>query len=264
MLSLKKIRQVFLDMDGTIYHGKQLFPTTLPFLRFLDERRIGYTFLSNNSSFSLPEYVEKLGRMGIAATARHFYTSTEYCVDYLKANHPEIRRIFLLGMDSIAPAFEEAGFRIDPEMPQGVIVAYDRTLTYEKLCRTAWFLKQGVPGFATHPDVYCPCDQPTWLVDCGAITKALEISTGIGLKVLGKPDPGMLRCAAGRCGVSTGECLMAGDRLATDIAAGINAGAMTCRVAGPGADLTPADGIVPDLQVQNLGELQKRWEEELK
>ena len=102
-------------------------------------------------------------------------------------------------------------------------------------------------------------------LDCflerGAITKALETATGAKLKVLGKPDPGILIAAAARKNVPIGECLMIGDRLATDIAVGVNAGAMTCRINGPGADLTPAEGVVPDLETSDLGGLQKIWED---
>ena len=265
MHSLKKIRQVFLDMDGTIYHGTTLYPTTLPFLRFLEKHQIGYVFLSNNSSRNLEEYVAKLDRMGIATDTEHLFTSTEYCIDYLRGHHPEIKRLHILGMRSIFPAFEAAGFRIDDETPEAVVVAFDRSLTYEKLCRTAWFLKQGVPGFATHPDVFCPGNEPfCFLVDCGAITKALETATGARLKVLGKPDPGILLAAAARKQVPIEQCLMVGDRLATDIAVGINAGAMTCRINGPGADLTPAPGIRPDLELRDLGQLQERWQDALK
>lgn len=259
MEKLLQVRQVFLDMDGTIYHGDKVFPTTLPFLEFLSERNIGYTFLSNNTSFSIPGYIEKLGKMGIETAEENFYTATEYTIDYLHRSHSEIRRIYLLGMDVIVPAFQNAGFEIAEENPQAVIVAFDRTLTYEKLCRAAYFLRMGVPGFATHPDVFCPTDRQTWLVDCGAITKALETSTNVKLKVLGKPDPGMLKEAAKRYGVEMKQCLMAGDRLATDIALGINAGAVTCHILSPGADLIPPEGIVPDYRVHDLGELQMIW-----
>ena len=65
---LKKIKPVFLDMDGTIYHGGRLYPTTIPFLNFLKSNGIGYRFLSNNSSFSTAEYVKKLEKLGITAT----------------------------------------------------------------------------------------------------------------------------------------------------------------------------------------------------
>ncbi len=163
MRTLSDIRHLFLDMDGTIYHGGRLYPTTLPFLRFLANRKIGVTFLSNNSSYSTKQYVEKLRAMGIDAEPEQFYLSTDYTIDYLRKNHPEIRRIFLLGMACMHPAFEAAGFQFDEIEPDAVIVAFDRELVYERLCRAAWFLKQGAPGFATHPDRFCPTDQPTWL-----------------------------------------------------------------------------------------------------
>ncbi len=260
-MKLGEVRQVFLDMDGTIYHGGTLFPTTVPFLKFLQSRGIGYMFLSNNSSYSTEEYIAKLENMGIAAAAENFYISTDYTIDYLRRNHPEIRRICLLGMACIVPQFEAAGFVTDETAPEAVIVAFDRSLTYEKLCRAAYFLKQGVPGFATHPDVFCPTDQPTWLPDCGAITACLELATGTKLKVLGKPDPGMLIEAAARCGVNVKNTLMVGDRLATDIAVGRNAGALTAWITPDPAEIpSVAPELAPHFRVRDLGELQTIWE----
>ena len=78
------LRQVFLDMDGTIYEGDHLYECTLPFLNFLKSRNVNYAFITNNSSFSTPEYVEKLTRMQVPAAADNFYTSTDFCIDYLK------------------------------------------------------------------------------------------------------------------------------------------------------------------------------------
>ncbi len=259
MNRLSGIHGVFLDMDDTIYRGNTLFPCTKPFLAFLKARGIHATFLSNNSSYSIGEYVEKLQRMGIAAESGNFYTSVDHTVDFLKKNHPSFRRIYLLGMRSIVPQFEQAGFEVVEESPDAVVIAFDRSLAYERLCRACWFLKQGVPGFATHPDVFCPTDQPTFLVDCGAITACIEAATGVKLKVLGKPDPGILIGAAARLGLKPEECLMVGDRLATDIAVGVNAGALTCHIAGnPEGTFPPVPK--PDFRVKDLSFLQKIWE----
>ena len=260
MKSLAAVKQVFLDMDGTIYEGGRLFPTTVPFLRFLKNRGVGYAFLSNNSSFSKAQYVDKITRIGIPCTEDDFYISTDYTIDYLHRHHPETKRIYLLGMKCIFPQFEQAGFVIDEEDPQAVIVAFDRELVYERVCRAAWFLRRGVPGFATHPDPFCPTDRPTWLVDCGAITKMLETATNTKLKVLGKPDPGLIVEAARRRGATPDQALMVGDRLSTDIAVGVNAGAVTCHITGTNNDLIVPEGIVPDFAVRNLGELQEIWE----
>lgn len=256
---LTGVRHVFFDMDGTIYHGSVLFPTTIPFLNFLKERQIGYTFLSNNSSHGHSEYIKRLANFGIASEESNFYISTDYAIDYLKHYHPEIKRIHTLAMECMDRMFEDAGFIIDPDDPQMVIVGFDMQLNYENLCRTAWHLRRGIPGIATHPDVFCPTDKATWLVDCGAITACLEKATNTKIKVLGKPDPGMLHEAAGRIGIPVTETLMIGDRLATDIALGMNAGALTCHIVTPGADLIVPEGIVPDFAVANLGELQQIW-----
>ena len=107
---LNNIRQVFLDMDGTIYRGTTLFDCTLPFLNFLQSKNIGYAFLSNNSSISTAMYVAKLQKMGIEAVPENFYTSTHYAIDYLKENLPGSTKIYLLAIPEVRAEFEAAGF----------------------------------------------------------------------------------------------------------------------------------------------------------
>ena len=169
-------------------------------------------------------------------------------------------------MESVWQSFEKAGFERDDRAPERVIVGFDRSLTYEKLCRAAWHLKRGVPGIATHPDRFCPTDRATWLPDCGSITACLETATGTKLKVLGKPDPAMLLAAARRRDCSAQEVLMVGDRLATDIRLGIDAGAPTAWITADagGEELrsVPADAA-PNFRVRDLGELQRLLAEEL-
>ncbi len=256
---LEKVKHVFLDMDGTIYNGSVLFPTTIPFLDFLTSRGIGYTFVSNNSSRSTAEYIAHMEHFGIPVTAENFYTSADYAIDYLKQNYPEYRRVYVLGVKSLKKTFEDAGFVMDDEKPDAVVVGFDRELTFERLCKAAYFLRCGVPGFATHPDLFCPTNEPTWLVDCGAMTACLELSTNTKIHVLGKPDPGMLRAAAARKGFTADQVLMAGDRLSTDIALGQYAGAVTCQIL-PCADFNPPPEIKPDFVLNNLGELQALWQ----
>ena len=258
---LDKVKAVFLDMDGTIYHGSTIYPTTLPFLAFLRSKDIKYAFCSNNSSYSKDEYVQRLQKYGIAATKENFYTSTDFLVDTLRSEHPEWKSLYLLGVPAMAAELESQGFQIVDDEPDAVIVSFDKTLTYQRLCRAAWFLSKGVPGFSTHPDVFCPTDQPTFLVDCGAISRCVEIATGVKLRQLGKPDAGFLQRASERFGVRPENAIMIGDRLATDIAAGVNAGTLTCRIVGPGADLASYAPVTPTFTCDNLGELQALWEQ---
>lgn len=251
---LKCLKLVCLDMDGTIYKGKTLFPTTVPFLNFLKRHGIHYLFLSNNSSYSLSDYVDKLNKMGISASPAEFYISTDFTIDYLKSHHPEVKRIYALAVPTVQAEFRAAGFEIESDNPQAVIVAFDRTLCYDRLCRAAYFISRDVPAFATHPDPFCPTDQQTFLPDCGAFVSCLEKATGKRIKVLGKPDPEMLKLAAARFGLTTAETMMIGDRLYTDVKLGLNAHALAVQVtdhAEPGQS-----GVTPDLAVANLGELQ--------
>ncbi len=256
---LTNVKAVFLDMDGTIYHGGTLYPTTMPFLDFLKSRNIPYAFCSNNSSYSKDEYVARLAKYGIETSKENFYTSVDFLVDTLRAEHPEWKRLYLLGVPAMKAEMEEAGYEIVDENPEAVIISFDKTLVYKRLCEASWFIYNGVPGFSTHPDVFCPTDQPTRLVDCGAISRCVELATGKTLRQLGKPDAGFLQRAAARFGVKPENALMCGDRLATDIAAGVNAGTLTCRIVGPGADLSSKADVTPTFTCDNLGELQAQW-----
>src|SRR5512144_1470626 len=94
---LEKIRHLALDMDGTIYRGGTLFDFTRPFLARMDALGIGYTFLTNNSSKSVRDYLKHLARMGIEAGPERLYTSTLSTMDYLGEIHPAVRRLYVLG-----------------------------------------------------------------------------------------------------------------------------------------------------------------------
>ena len=110
MERLRRIRHVALDMDGTIYMGMSLFDWTQPFLAELRELGIGYSFLTNNPSKSIDDYLRKLESLGIHATREEMYTTTLATIDYLHEHHPAARRLFLLGTPSMVAEFEAAGF----------------------------------------------------------------------------------------------------------------------------------------------------------
>ena len=182
MERLCRIRHVALDMDGTIYMGMSLFPYTQAFLHGLKEQGIGYSFLTNNPSKSIADYLHKLDTLGIRASRDEMYTTALATIDYIKTHHPAAKRLFLLGTPSMISEFEAAGFEScadsADDVPDVIVAAFDMTLRYERLCRAAWWIKQGVPYIATNPDRVCPTDQPTVLVDCGSICACLEHATG--------------------------------------------------------------------------------------
>lgn len=228
---LRRIRHIALDMDGTIYKGGTLFEVTEPFLRLLRELGIGYTFLTNNPSKSVSDYLAHLRTMGIHATAEQLYTSAQATIEFLRADRPMIQRLFVLGTPSMCEQFAAAGFTLLPDsadaVPDAVVVGFDSTVTYPRLCRAAWWIKQGKPYFATNPDRVCPTDQRTVLVDCGAICAALEAATGRApAAVMGKPDPTMIRGILHRHQLEPEHLAMVGDRLYTDILMAHRAGVL--------------------------------------
>ena len=262
---LAGIRHVALDMDGTIYMGMSLFDYTIPFLKSLREMGITYSFLTNNPSTSIPDYLKKLAGMGIEATEEEMYTTALATIDYIKTNFPEARRLFFLGTPSMISEFEKAGFESvadsAEEKPDVLVVAFDKTLEYSRLCRASYWAQQGLPYIATNPDRVCPTDQPTVLVDCGSICKCIEHATGRQPDiVLGKPDPNMLTGVQARYGVKPEEVAMVGDRIYTDIEMAHNAGAFGVLVLSGETTLQIADEAPrqPDLiadSIEVLGEL---------
>ena len=259
---LAGIRHVALDMDGTIYMGNALFPFTIPFLRRLREMGITYSFLTNNPSKSLDDYLLKLHKMGIEATEEEMYTTTVATIDYLKAHYPSARRLFLLGTPSMISQFEKAGYISTADsaddVPDVVIAAFDMSLVYSRLCRAAWWIAQGLPYIATNPDRVCPTNERTVLVDCGSICRCLEHATGRRPDItLGKPDPNMLIGIEQQKQLQPEQIAMVGDRIYTDIEMARNAHAFGVLVLSGETTLEVAQAAPhqPDLIVENIGEL---------
>lgn len=261
---LKQIKHIALDMDGTIYNGSTLFPFTVTFLNKMKELGIGYSFLTNNPSRSTADYLYHLKEMGIEATADEFYTSAQATIDYIHTHHPEYKRLFLLGTPSMIREFEEAGFistSDDAEdEPDAVVVSFDMSLVYSRLCRAAWWVSRKKFYIATNPDRVCPTDKPVVLVDCGSICSALEYATGRKPDVIvGKPDPRMLHGIMERHGLHAEQIAMVGDRIYTDILMAKNAQALGVLVLSGETTYDTAISVQPgpDLILRDLAELQE-------
>lgn len=274
--SLSRIKRLALDMDGTIYLGSTLFPFTVDFLGSMKNAGVDYSFLTNNPTKSVADYLKKLEGMGIHADQDNMYTTSLAAIDYIKSHYPDARRLFLLGTESMISQFEKAGFEScsdDPDdVPDVLVVAFDPTLVYPRLCRACWWASQGIPYIATNPDRVCPTDQRTILVDCGSICRCIESASGRRPDItLGKPDPNMIYGIMDKYGLKPEEVAMVGDRIYTDTATAHNAGAFGVLVlsgettietalkvaedaaSNPNPEFYPPNLIVRD--IKELGEL---------
>ena len=242
-LSQKKL--FLLDMDGTIYLDNDLFPGTIPFLSRVREIGGRYLFLTNNSSRSVSAYVEKLGKLGIETTAEDFLTSVNALIADLKGRDP-YHLCYAFGTESFRQQLREAGIPVTDKLEDGIdclLIAFDTELNFQKLEDACILLNRGVDFIATNPDWVCP----TWygsVPDCGSVCEMLYRATGRRPRVIGKPQPEMVKLAMAATGFSPEETMVVGDRLYTDIACGVNAGVDTAVVlSGEGTmeDLAASD-----------------------
>ena len=220
--NLSDIDAVFLDLDGTIYLGGDLIDGALDFLARCDGEGVKRYFLSNNSSKSVAQYVEKLGALGIPATEDDVLLSTHDLIAWL--HDSGYVRIYLVGTEGMRNMLQDAGFEIDKDDPEIVVLGYDTEINYEKISMASIFLHKGVPMVASHPDMVCPSPDGG-LPDTGAYMAMFEATTGVRpVHVCGKPEPGMILHKIEALGLDPSRCAMVGDRLYTDMAMATRAG----------------------------------------
>ena len=221
---LAGIRCFLLDMDGTFYLGDRLIEGSLDFLEALRRTGRDAWFLTNNSSKSASVYVEKLTRMGVPDPFRtQVMTSGHAAAHYILAQYPQGRG-YLLGNDMLRTELTQMGLAFTEDDPDYVLVAYDTTLDYRKMCQVCDHIRYGKPYIATHPDFNCPTETG-FIPDMGAIMAFIEASTGRKADIiLGKPYVGIVREAQGRTGYALPEMAMVGDRLYTDVRTGVDHG----------------------------------------
>ena len=213
--SLDGIEAVFLDLDGTLYLGSELIDGALDFLVRLEERGIQRFFLSNNSSRSVTQYVEKLHGMGVPASPGDVLLSTHDLLAWLSTNG--ITETYLVGTSGMQGMLEDAGISTDSGEPEYVVLGYDTEITYEKLSTASVHLHRGVPMVARHPDTVCPSPEGG-LPDTGAYMELFEATTGVRPEhVCGKPNAGMILHKVDEIGLRPEQCAMIGDRLYTDM-----------------------------------------------
>lgn len=220
---LRQISCFALDMDGTIYLGEKWIDGARDFLEAVEEAGKKYVFLTNNSSKNPQAYLDKLERMGLKAGEEKIVTSGMATIAWLKENFPG-KSVFLLGNELLREEFAQEGIRLDETAPELVVVGFDTSLTYEKMCRVCDLVREGLPYISTHPDFNCPTETG-FIPDAGAIHAFIHASAfRYPDTIIGKPNGAIMDYLAARAGVKKEETAMVGDRLYTDVAAGVNNG----------------------------------------
>lgn len=214
---LSRIKCFVLDMDGTIYLGKTLFPFTPYFLEQVRRSGREAYYFTNNSSKNARIYVEKLAGMGITVAPDHMMISNAVIIEYLLSEQKG-KTVYVLGTPELIDDFRTAGIPLDDRNPDIVVLGFDTTLTYEKLHKACDFIRGGCLYYGVNPDFNCPLEGGAFMPDCGSIARLIEGSTGRTPEFFGKPSRRTFDFIIKKTGFAPEEIAIVGDRLYTDIA----------------------------------------------
>ncbi|MDE6926759.1 MAG: HAD-IIA family hydrolase [Acetatifactor sp.] len=228
---LKKKKLFLFDIDGTLAVGDSLYEGSAELLAHIEAIGGKSYFITNNSTRSGADYVEKFRRaFGLETSEEQFITSGYMTLRFLESHYRD-EKIFVLGTASFVAELRRKGLNITETAEDGVdcvVVAYDSELTYDKLIQVSRvLLTTDVPFYGTNPDLRCPIDFG-FIPDCGAICNMITSTTDRTPVYLGKPSKEVVELCLESSGFTREETLVVGDRLYTDIACGINGGVDTC------------------------------------
>ena len=252
---LEKVEAIFLDLDGTIYLGDNLIPGALDFLSRVEKKGIKRFFLSNNSSKSVDQYLQKLRNLGIPCKKDEILLSTHDLLSWLQSKG--VTKTWAIATKGMCDMMENRGISTRDENPEFVVLGYDTEINYEKISTASIHMHKGVPLVASHPDIVCPSPNGD-LPDVGAYLAMLKATTGVApLHITGKPNPGMILHKIEELGLEPSSCAMVGDRLYTDMEMAIQAGCVSVLVLSGEATLDSLkdSGKNVDLVIQSVNDL---------
>ena len=255
-----KEKKVFLfDIDGTLAVDSELYEGSRELLSYIEEIEGHAFYITNNSTKSRKDYVEKFARWGIQTVPEQFVTASYATCLYLQEYYVG-KKLFAMGTPSFIEELKGFGLWVTEEAEEDVacvVVGFDQSLTYEKVqdaCRLLF--RPEVDYVGTNPDLRCPTGFG-FVPDCGGICKMLDCTTDRTPIYIGKPNKKVAEICLELCGGAKEQCLVVGDRLYTDIACGINAGIETAVVYT--GEATKSDiketKWKPDYEFENILEL---------
>jgi NagD protein len=221
---LERIRakQAFIcDMDGVLYHGNRLLPGVSDFVAWLKREDKKYLFLTNSSERSPMELRQKLGRLGIDVAPEHFYTSALATAAFLASQQPS-GSAYVIGEAGLINALYNAGLTMNDVNPDYVVVGESRSYNLETLEHAVNLILGGAKLIGTNPDLTGPVENGV-APSTGSLISPIELSTGSKAYFVGKPNPLMMRHALKRLKTKREDTIIIGDRMDTDIIAGIEA-----------------------------------------
>lgn len=209
-------------MDGVIYHGDHLLPGVREFVEWLYKEEKKFLFLTNASGRSPRELQQKLGRMGLDVDESHFYTSALATARFISGQKPN-GSAYVIGEPGLFNALYDAGITFNEVSPDYVIMGETGNYNYSKICAAVRLVMNGAKLIGTNTDLTGPLESGI-VPACRALIAPIEAATGKRAYFVGKPNPLMMRTGLKMLGVHSEDAAIIGDRMDTDIIAGIESG----------------------------------------
>jgi NagD protein len=252
---LRRKKAFICDMDGVIYHGNRVLAGVRNFVDFLKRENKQFLFLTNSSQKSPRELQQKLSRMGIKAEESHFYTSALATAFFLKSQKPR-GTAYVIGDAGLINALYDAGFSMNDINPDYVVVGESQTYNMETVVKASNLVLKGASLIGTNPDVSGPIEKGITPAT-GALISPIELATKRKAYFVGKPNPLMMRHALKLLGSNPQDTVIVGDRLDTDIIAGIESEIDTVLVLSGVTSLEDVkmSPYKPSMILQGVGEI---------
>ncbi|HEK9987367.1 TPA: TIGR01457 family HAD-type hydrolase [Streptococcus equi subsp. zooepidemicus] len=246
-----------IDLDGTIYQGKNRIPAGERFIKRLQEKGIPYLLVTNNTTRT-PEMVQEMlaNQFNVHTGLETIYTATMATVDYMNDMNRG-KTAYVIGETGLTSAIAKAGYLEDRENPAYVVVGLDTEVTYEMLSIATLAIQKGALFIGTNPDLNIPTERGL-MPGAGALNALLEAATRVKPVFIGKPNAIIMNKALEILKVPRSEVAMVGDNYLTDIMAGIQNDMATILVTTgfTKAKEVPSLPIKPDHVLASLDE----WE----
>jgi 4-nitrophenyl phosphatase len=258
---LRSTRTLILDMDGVLFRLNTPIEGAVQFLTHLQESDCRFLLVTNNSTLTPAQYVDKLSQMGITIDGARILTSGEATAMYLARLAPPGTRVFVIGENGIRAALEKRGFILAEDSNVSYVVCgLDRQVTYDRLTTACLAIRAGARFIATNPDKTLPTERGL-IPGARAIFTAIQVATDTVPVVVGKPEPAMLEMALQTLGVGAEHTAIVGDSLETDIVGGRRLGLGTILVMSgvTSAEQLERSSIQPDLVYKDIASLHADW-----
>ncbi len=221
-------KNYLIDMDGVLVSGRQLIPGASEFIQALHEKDLRYLVLTNNSIYTPPDLSHRLQMLGLDISSERIFTSAMATARFLDSQHPR-GKAFVIGESGLTDAIYSIGYVTTDIAPDYVVLGETLSYNMVSITRAVQLVAEGARFIATNPDPAGPSESGI-VPATGALAALIEKATGVSPMFIGKPNPFMMRAALNFLGAHTEDTVMIGDRMETDIFAGVESGLETILV----------------------------------